>query len=150
MEVTIVAERSRQGRAASPYPEDEAGALMHAGYVRVAPEMTVDEAIGEIRQQAGQVEMIYYAYVLDVSQHLMGVVSFRELLSAERARTVGELMRKEYVSVLEDADQEIVAQMLAKKHLLAVPVLDADGRMLGVITSADVAGLVQQEAEKTF
>ncbi len=65
MEVTVVAERSRQGRAASPYPEDEAGALMHAGYVRISPEMTVDEAIAEIRQQAGQVEMIYYAYALD-------------------------------------------------------------------------------------
>src|SRR5882762_5863672 len=85
MEVTIVAERSRHGRAASPYPEDEAGALMHAGFVKVSPEMTVEEAIGEIRQQAGQVEMIYYAYALDETEHLMGVVSFRELLSAERS-----------------------------------------------------------------
>ena len=146
MEVTVVAERSRHGQGASPYPEDEAGALMHAGYVKISPEMTVEEAIGEIRQQAGQVEMIFYAYVLDESQHLMGIVSFRELLSAERSRTIRELMRKDYVFVLEDADQETVAQLLAKRHLLAVPVQDQEGRMVGVITSADVAGLVQQQA----
>ena len=146
MEVTVVAERSRHGRGSSPYPEDEAGALMHAGYVKVSPQMRVEEAIGEIRRQAGQVEMIFYAYVLDESQHLMGIVSFRELLSAERSRTIRELMRKDYVFVLEDADQETVAQLLAKRHLLAIPVQDQDGRMVGVITSADVAGLVQQQA----
>ena len=146
MEVTVVGERSRQGLAASPYPEDEAGALMHAGYVRISPEMTVEEAIGETRRQAGQVEMIYYAYALDQSEHLMGVVSFRELLSAERSRKVRETMRTDYVFVLEDADQETVAQLLAKRRLLAVPVLDQEGHMLGIITSADVAGLIQQEA----
>ena len=146
MEVTLVAERSRHGRAASPYPEDEAGALMHSGYVKVSPEMTVEEAIAEIRQQAGQVEMIYYAYALDETQHLMGVVSFRELLSAERSRRVRDMLHSDYVSVLEDADQETVAQLLAKHRLLAMPVLDQEGRMLGIISSADVAGLVQQEA----
>jgi magnesium transporter len=146
MEVAVVAERSRHGLAASPYPEDEAGALMHAGYVKISPDITVEEAIAEIRQQAGQVEMIYYAYALNESQHLIGVVSFRELLSAERSRKVREVMRTDYVFVVEDADQETVAQLLAKRRLLAVPVLDQDGRMLGIITSADVAGLVQQEA----
>jgi magnesium transporter len=145
MEVTVVAERSRGGLAASPYPEDEAGALMHAGYVKISPEMTVEEAIAEIRQQAGQVEMIYYAYVLE-AEHLLGVVSFRELISGERSRKVREIMRTDYLSVREDDDQETVAQLLAKHRLLAVPVLDQEGHMLGIITSADVAGLVQQEA----
>jgi magnesium transporter len=146
MEVAVVAERSRLGLAASPYPEDEAGALMHAGYVRISPDVTVEEAIAKIRQQAGRVEMIYYAYVLDESEHLIGVVSFRELLSAERSRKIREVMRTDYIHVVEDADQETVAQLLAKHRLLAVPVLDQDGHMLGIITSADVAGLVQQEA----
>lgn len=94
---------------------------MHAGYVRISPDITVEEAIAETRQQAGQVEMIYYAYALDRSQHLMGVVSFRELLSAERSRRVREVMHTDYVSVVEDADQETVAQLLAKRRLLAVP-----------------------------
>jgi magnesium transporter len=146
MEVTVVAERSRYGRTSSPYPEDEAGALMHAGYVRISPTITVDEAIAEIRQQAGNVEMIYYAYVLDEVQHLLGVVSFRELISAERSKKVRDLMHTSYVFVEEDTDQESVAQLLAKKRLLAVPVLNQEGAMLGIVTSADVAGLVQEEA----
>jgi len=146
MEVTVVAERSRHGRAASPYPEDEAGALMHAGYVRISPDVTVEEAIAETRQQAGNVEMIYYAYALDDEQHLLGVVSFRELISAERSKRVREIMHTDYVFAAEDADQETVAQLLAKRRLLAVPVLDPEGHMLGIVTSADVAGIVQEEA----
>lgn len=146
MEVTIVAERSRHGRAASPYPEDEAGALMHSGYVRISPDITVEEAIAQIRQQAGQVEMIYYAYVIDELEHLLGVVSFRELLSGERSRKVRDLMRTNFVSVFEDTDQEIIAQLMMKRRLLAIPVLDQHGHMMGIITSADVAGIVQQEA----
>src|SRR5215475_10000789 len=146
MEVTVVAERHRHGRAASPYPEDEAGAIMHAGYVRISPDITVEEAIAQIRQQAGNVEMIYYAYVLDEFEHLLGVASFRELLSAERSRRVREIMHTDYVSVVEDTDQESVAQLLAKRRLLAVPVLDHNGHMLGIVTSADVVGIVQEEA----
>lgn len=146
MEVTVVAERSRHGRVASPYPEDEAGALMHSGYVSLSPGMTVEDAINAIRQQAVQVEMIFYAYAVDGGQHLMGVVSFRELLAADRSRKVSDVMRTDYVFVSEDDDQETVAQLLAKRHLLAVPVLDQEGHMQGIVTSSDVAGLVQQEA----
>jgi len=90
--------------------------------------------------------MIYYAYALDDAQHLQGVVSFRELISAERSRRVRDVIHTDYVYVLEDADQETVAQLLAKRRLLAVPVLDQEGHMLGIITSADVAGMVQEEA----
>src|SRR5258705_4179698 len=79
-------------------------------------------------------------------QPLLGIVFFRELISAERSKKVRDLMHPGYVFVGEDADQEPVAQLLAKKRLLAVPVLNSEGAMLGVITSADVAGLVQEEA----
>src|SRR5262245_12862589 len=84
LEVTVVAERSREGGRPSLYPEDEAAGLMHSGFVRISADMTVEEAIATIRRQAEQVEMIYYAYVLDDAQHLLGVISFRELVSAER------------------------------------------------------------------
>jgi magnesium transporter len=146
MEVAVVAGHSHLGRTGSPYPEDEAGALMHAGYVHVSPDITVEEAIAQIRQQAGNVEMIYYAYALDDDQHLLGVVSFRELISAERSKKVREIMHTDYVFVQEDTDQETVAQILAKRRFLAVPVLDPAGHMLGIVTSADVAGIVQEEA----
>jgi magnesium transporter len=146
LEVTVVAERGREGGRPSLYPEDEAGGLMHPGFVAISPEITVDEAIGQLRQHAGHVEMIYYAYVLDNAQHLVGVISFRELLAADRAKKVREVMRTDFVFVSEEEDKEVVAQLLAKRRLIALPVLDRDGRMLGIVSSTDLAGIVQQEA----
>jgi len=148
IEVTVVAERSREGGRPSLYPEDEAAGLMHSGYVRVSAEMTVDEAIVEIRKQAERVEMIYYAYVLDDDQHLLGVLSFRELISADRSKKIRDIMRADYLFVPEDEDVEAIAQVLTKRRLLAIPVLDDSRRMLGIVTSADLAGAVQQEASE--
>jgi magnesium transporter len=148
LEVTVVAERSRDGRAPSPYPEDEAGGLMHPGFVAISPEITVDDAISQLRQHAGHVEMIYYAYVLDDAQHLVGVVSFRELLAAGRSKKVRDVMRTDFVFVPEDEDKEVVAQLLAKRRLLAVPVLDRDGHMQGIVSATDLAGVVQQAASE--
>ncbi len=147
LEVTVVAERGREG-SRPLYPEDEAAGLMHSGYVRISPEMTVEEAIAEIRRQAGQVEMIYYAYALDGAQHLLGVISFRELISAERSKTIRDVMRKDYVSAPEDEDKEAVAHLLAKHRLLAIPVVDADKHMLGIVSSADLAGVAQRAASE--
>ena len=147
LEVTVVAERGREG-SRPLYPEDEAAGLMHSGYVRISPEMTVEEAITEIRRQAGQVEMIYYAYALDDAQHLLGVISFRELISADRSKKVRDVMHADYVFVPEDEDKEAVAQVLAKYRLLAVPVVDADKHMMGIVSSADLAGVAQQAASE--
>ena len=148
LEVTVVAERSREGGRPSLYPEDEAGGLMHPGFVAISPEITVEEAISQIRQHAGHIEMIYYAYVLDEAQHLVGVVSFRELLAADRSKKVRDVMRTDFVFVSEDEDKEVVAQLLAKRRLIALPVLDRQGRMLGIVSSTDLAGIVQQEASE--
>jgi len=147
LEVTVVAERGREG-SRPLYPEDEAAGLMHSGYVRISSEMTVEEAIAEIRRQAGQVEMIYYAYALDDAQHLLGVISFRELISAERSKKIRDVMRKDYVFVPEDQDKEAVAHLLAKHRLLAIPVVDADKHMMGIVSSADLAGVAQQAASE--
>ena len=121
---------------------------MHSGYVSISADITVDEAIVEIRKQAERVEMIYYAYVLDNDQHLLGVISFRELISAERSKKIREIMRTDYVFVPEDEDVGPIAQLLAKRRLLAIPVLDDNRRMLGILTSADLAGVVQQAASE--
>jgi magnesium transporter len=147
LEVTVVAERIREGGRPSLYPEDEAAGLMHSGYVRISPEMTVEEAIAEIRRQAGQVEMIYYAYVLD-HERLLGVISFRELISADRSKRVRDVIRTNYVFVPEDEDREAVAHLLAKHRLLAIPVVDADGRMMGIVSSTDLAGVAQRAASE--
>ena len=146
LEVTVVAERGREGGRPSLYPEDEAGGLMHPGFVSISPEITVEEAISQLRQHAGHVEMIYYAYILDETQRLVGVVSFRELLAAERSKKVHNVMRTDFAFVSEEEDKEVVAQLLAKRRLIALPVLDHQGRMLGIVSSTDLAGVVQQEA----
>jgi magnesium transporter len=148
LEVTVVAERSREGGRPSLYPEDEAAGLMHPGFVAISPEITVEDAISQLRQHAGHVEMIYYAYVLDNAQRLLGVVSFRELLAADRSKKVRDVMRTDYVFVPEDEDKEAVAQRLAKHRLLAIPVLDADRHMMGIVSSTDLAGVAQQEASE--
>lgn len=145
LQVNIIAQRDRQGRTLSAYPEDEAAGIMHTDYVTVSSDSSVDEAIAEIRRQASQVEMLYYAYALDGEGRLLGVCSFRELLAADRAKRVRDVMLTAPLSVQEDADKEEAAHVLTKQKLLALPVLDAGGRMKGIITSADVAGIVQQE-----
>ena len=84
------------------YKEDEAGGLMNPRFARLRPEMDIDEAIAYLRRQAGQVETIYYAYVLDTDQRLLGIVSLRDLLSARRNQHVHQVMRRRFQSVLEN------------------------------------------------
>ena len=129
------------------YAEDEAGGLMSPRFTRIRPEMSVDEAIRYIRRQVrNQPETIYYVYVLDSEQRLLGVVSFRELLMAPSDRSVREIMETDVVTVPEDMDDEAVADLIARHDLLAVPVLDDEGRMKGIITVDDIVDVVQEGA----
>jgi magnesium transporter len=133
-------------RALLAYAEDEAGGLMNPRFARVRPDMTADEAMSYLRKQAGQVETLYYAYVLAEDQHLEGVISLRELFQAPGTRLVRELMHTEVVTVPEDMDQEAVARLYVAQGLLAIPVLDRIGRMKGIITYDDIADVVREEA----
>lgn len=133
-------------RALLAYAEDAAGGLMSPRFARVRPEMTVDEAIRYLRKQAGQVETIYYAYVLDQQQQLQGVISCRELFQAAGDKPVAEVMHANVISVPEDLDQEAVGRMWVEQDLLAIPVVDKDGRMKGIITFDDIADVVREEA----
>jgi magnesium transporter len=129
------------------YAEDAAGGLMNPRFARVRPDMTVDEAISYLRKQRREhVETIYYAYVLDEGQHLLGVASFRELFGAEPRRTVREVMRTDVVTVTDQQDQELVSKVLADHHLVAVPVVDSEGRMKGIVTVDDIVDVVREEA----
>ncbi len=140
-------ERTRAEVAALlAYAEDDAGGLMSPRYARLRPDVTVDEAIRYLRQQAGrQLETIYYAYVLDAERRLIGVVSLNELFAAGGDKKVRDVMRTAMVSVRDDADREAVARTLQQHDLLAVPVLDADGRMQGIVTFDDVADVLREE-----
>lgn len=129
------------------YAEDDAGGLMSPRYVRVRPDMRVDEAITYLRRQAQErVETIYYIYVQDAQQRLLGVVSFRELFAAPSDRLVRDVMSAEPVTVAEDLDQESVSQLFAQHDFVAMPVVDAEGRMKGIITVDDIVDVVQEEA----
>jgi len=127
------------------YKEDEAGGLMSPRFARLRPEMTVDEAITYLRRQATQVESISYAYVLDESQRLLGVLNFRDLFAAEGGRSVREFMRTDFIYATEETDQEAVARLFSSHRLLAIPVLDAQGRMRGIVTADDIVDVLREE-----
>jgi magnesium transporter len=129
------------------YEEDEAGGLMSTRYARLRPGMTADEAISYLRRQAqDKIETIYYAYVLDPDQHLLGVVSFRDLFASEPKKTVAEIMETEVVRVSDEMDQETVSRVFAEYDLTVVPVVDKDGKMKGIVTVDDIVDVVQEEA----
>jgi magnesium transporter len=140
----------REVSALLAYEEDAAGGLMSPRFVRLRPDMTVDEAISYLRRQAteGRVETIYYAYALDDAQRLLGIVSFRALVSAIRDTRVRDLMHTDFVAATPDMDQEAVANLVRNHHLLAVPVLDDTGRMHGIVTVDDIVDVVQEEASE--
>jgi magnesium transporter len=128
------------------YKEDQAGGLMSPRFARLRPEMTVDEAIGYLRRQAEQLETVYYAYALDAEQHLLGVVSLRVLFSADRTKRVREVMLTRFVAATEDMDEEAVARLFSQHHLLAIPVVDTEKRMRGIVTIDDIVAVVEREA----
>ena len=137
----------KEVQALMAYREDHAGGLMSPRFARLRPEATVDQAVTYLRQQTrASVEMPYYAYVLDAQQHLLGVVSFRELLAARGDRQVSEVMHTEVRSVDENADQEVVARFVRQTGLMAVPVLDREKRMRGIVTVDDIVDVVNEAA----
>ncbi len=137
----------REVTALLAYAEDNAGGLMSPRYVRLRPDMTVDEAIAYLRRAARErVETIYYIYVLDAEQRLLGVISFRELFAAQSDKLVRDVMRTRIISVRDDLDQEQVANVIAENDLMAVPVLNASGQLQGIVTIDDVVDVVREEA----
>ncbi len=129
------------------YAEDEAGGLMSTRFARLRPNMTADEALLYLRRQArAKLETIYVAYVLDMEQRLMGVVSFRDLFGADPKTLVSEIMETDVVRVTEDMDQETVSRLFAEHDLNVIPVVDRDGRMKGIVTVDDIVDVVQEEA----
>ena len=128
------------------YPEHTAGGIMTTEFVRLDPTMTVGEALRHIRAVAGDKESIYACYVLEpASGRLLGAVSLRDLVMAGLQSLVAEVMRRKPVTVAALEDQESVAHKIAKYNLLAVPVLEQDGRVVGFVTVDDVIDVLIEE-----
>jgi magnesium transporter len=137
----------REVKGLLDYAEDDAGGLMNTRYSRLRGDMTVDEAISYLRKDArAREKTVYYAYVVDTEERLLGVVSFRDLIVASGEKLVREVMRTEVISAPEDLDQEALSQLFMRHHLMMVPVVDAGGRIKGVVSVDDIVDVVQEEA----
>jgi magnesium transporter len=128
------------------YPENSAGALMTTDYAWLPANITIEVALDRLRLQAPDRETIYYVYVVDDQRRLMGVVSLRELILAPRQAPLADRMEINLVTVRVTDDREKVAQDITRYDLLAVPVVDADNRLVGIITYDDVMDVVVSEA----
>jgi magnesium transporter len=126
--------------------ENTAGGLMTTDYSWLPPTLTATEALDRLRLQAPEKETIYYVFVLDEGHRLMGVVSLRELILAARHTLIKDLMETQVVTVKATDDREVVAGVIARYDLLAVPVVDEQNRMVGIVTYDDVIDVVVQEA----
>jgi magnesium transporter len=131
---------------AERYPPSSAGRVMTTRFVALGENLTAQQAIDRIRASGEEIGSIFYLYVVDEAGRLRGVIPLRRLVTAPPDRSVAELMITEPVNVGADVDQETAAQLVARYDLLALPVTDAEGRMLGVITVDDVIDVIHQEA----
>jgi magnesium transporter len=144
--VAMDAETAEELRELLVYPPDTAGGRMTPAFVSVDPSLRADQAVQALRQVAQEAETIYYVYVTDAEDHLHGVLSLRGLVLSPPSTPVRDLMVRDMISVLVTADQEDAARTLNEYDLLALPVVDEDNRLLGIITADDVADILEQEA----
>ncbi|BCW96738.1 MAG: magnesium transporter [Fimbriimonadales bacterium] len=137
---------AREVRELLEYPENTAGRLMVRQYVRVRPDWTVEMTLDYLRQVGSEIETIYYLYVVDARQRLIGVASLRDVVVSDPSKRIEQIMEPDPVVVQPETDQEEVANLLSKYDLLAVPVVDELGRMLGIVTVDDVVDILVSES----
>ena len=127
------------------YAEQTAGRIMNPKVFALSEDMTAGEAVGAL-QGSRDVEMVFYLYVIDARRHLVGVVSLRRLLLVPPATPLKRIMTTDLISVRADMDQEEVARQVASYNLLAIPVVDEENKLVGVITVDDVIDVIKDEA----
>ncbi|MFV0412724.1 MAG: magnesium transporter [Oscillospiraceae bacterium] len=132
------------------YPDNSAGSIMTAEYTDLRRSMTVEDAIKRIRRTGGMKETIYTCYVVDETRFLEGVVTVKDLLLAHDSQTVEEIMEPDVISVATTEDQEEAVKLLAKYDLISLPVVDAEKRLVGIVTVDDAVDVIQEEATEDF
>ncbi|HLI50431.1 MAG TPA: magnesium transporter, partial [Thermomicrobiaceae bacterium] len=123
-----------------------AGGRMTPAFVSVAPNLRADQAVVALRRIAQEVENVSYVYVTEGDDHLLGVLPLRNLVLTPPATPISQVMQTDVATVPVTADQEVAARLLAERNLLALPVVDENQRLLGIITADDVADILEQEA----
>ncbi len=131
------------------YPDDSAGALMNTEVFTLHKSITAGEAIKTLQDQEGA-EMVFYLYITDDDDRLVGVISLRALTTTPSSTTLKDIMIKNVHSIRPETDQEEVAKIVAQYNFLAVPVLDSDSRLLGIVTVDDVVDVIREEATEDF
>ena len=132
------------------YGAETAGGIMTTEVLSLSQDLTAEEALAYLRQHSEHLEMIYYLYIVDAEQHLMGVVSLRELVIANSQTRLHELMDTDVIKVTIGTDQEEVARVIAKYDLLGVPVVDAENHLVGLVTVDDVIDVIHEEQVEDF
>ncbi len=138
------AEREDIRRLAS-YEPGTAGAVMTTDYAVLRPYLSVREALDQLRREAPDRETIYYSYVVDENRRLLGLVSLKNLFLARPRARLEELMKRDLIVARLDEDQESVARKIEEYDLLAIPVVDADNQIVGIVTHDDAADILRQE-----
>ncbi|GBD14246.1 Magnesium transporter MgtE [bacterium HR25] len=128
------------------HEEETAGGIMTRGYIALHPEMTAREAINFLRLRRPAAEEGYYLYVLDETNRLQGVVNLRQLIIADPSTPIAELMTRDAITVAPETDQEETARLLQHYRLRALPVVDKQGVLLGIVTVDDVIDVIEEEA----
>ena len=130
------------------YDEDSAGGIMTTGYIEINKNMTAKEAIDHMRENALDAETIYYIYVVDNDEKLVGVLSLRELITARDSVIVEDLMSENIISIDVDEDREEAVRLVSKYDLIAIPVIDKEGILKGIITVDDIIDVMEEEASE--
>lgn len=128
------------------YPPESAGGVMSPRVTALPLDMTIEQAIGALRRLAGESEQIYYTYVVDAGRRLVGVLSLRDLLLGQAQQRLADIMLPNVRAVRAEVDREQVAALLTKYGYYALPVVDAEQRLLGIVTVDDVVDIIQDEA----
>ncbi len=130
------------------YPEGSAGSIMTTEYALLPKDITVREAFERLRVQAPDRETIYYIYIIDEKRRLLGFISMRKLILAKPNQVLADIMQQDVISVRVDDDDEFVANELNRYGFIAIPVVDSDQRLVGIVTHDDAADVLREEAEE--
>ncbi|HOR41774.1 MAG TPA: magnesium transporter [Atribacterota bacterium] len=127
------------------YEENTAGSIMNNEFVALPEQLTAGDAIQLIRDKSPEAEMIYYVYVMDTRDRLIGVLSLRDLIVADPHKRVSEIMEEDVISVLDTEDREVAARVISDYDFLAIPVINEKGKMVGIITVDDIIDVLEEE-----
>ena len=148
--INIAPEKRKLVNQFLKYPDDSAGSLMTIEYVRLTENMTVSQALNHVRETGLKKETVYTCYITNMHEKLIGIVSLRALVTESPDKKITEIMDKDVIVVNTHDDQEIVADLFKRYDFLAMPVVDNQERLTGIITVDDIIDVMEQEATEDF